>query len=182
MKTLIVCVISFCLLGTTAARAQSMLEYGALATAAGAAGAAAGQDEEKKEDDKDKGSGHAGGLAATMQHRIYDQSMKTAAERGVAILHQLGQGPVPPPGAQGEVVSRSAPAPAASPGSSGETARAQEAPAVSDRVKVVLNSGTVIEGRLMEQTAEHVRIESAGVAVTFFSDEVSRVLPADQAL
>ena|GEM_PF-2358143 len=167
----------FCLLGAPGVSAQSMLEYGTLLTATGAAGAAAGEDEEKDKDNKDKGPSRAGGLIGSTASRLYEEGMQTAAERGGALLGQAGRG-VPAPAAAEEkaaaarpVVSDAAAQPAA------QTAPGPEE-AAAGPVKVTLKNGRVVEGLLVEQTAEHVRIESAGVVVTFFMEEVSGVQTA----
>ncbi len=181
MKILIACVMLFSLMGTAAVSAQSMLEYGALLTATGAAAAAASKDDEQGEDDKGKGPSRAGGLIGSTATRLYDQSMQTTAQRGGAMLDQLGRGVATPPPAKEEAASRGATV-------SGAPAQPAQEPASSlgssesDLVKVILLSGKVLEGRLVEQTTDYVRIESAGVVVTFFSDEVSRVLVSGETL
>ena len=176
MRAPIACCVVFCLLYAPAASAQSMLEYGALLTATGAAGAAAAGEGEEKEDGEAKGSSRAGGIIGSTASRVYEQGMQTAAERSGALLGQVGRGVSTPPPAEEEEaapvrvrVTREEPPPdaaepAAGPGDAG-----------LGEVEVVLNDGTVVRGVLLEQTAEYVRVESAGVTVTFFGDEVANV-------
>ncbi len=184
MKTFIVSLVLLYLMGAAPVWAQSMLEYGALLTATGAAGAAASKDkdEEKEgEGDKDKGPSSAGGLIGSTASRLYGQSMQTAAQRGGALLGQLGHGVAMPasPAAKEEAASRGAAVSSAPAQPTGEPEPFLETPEPG-LVKIILKTGTVIEGRLVEQTNDFIRLESAGVVVTFFSDEISRVLAAGE--
>ncbi len=172
MKIFTVCLMIF-LTGPAVASAQSMLEYATLVSATGAAGAAQNKDDEQGKDDKGDRVSRAGGLIGGTATRLYDQSMQTAAQRGGALLGQLGRDV--PAGAKEKTTS-----PAAS-GLADGTQAAQEPvpleePSGPDLVKVFLRNGQVVEGRLVEQRPDYVRVESAGVVVTFFSDEISRVM------
>jgi len=172
MKILFICVgIFFC---AASVSAQSMLEYGALMSATGAAGAAAAGGEEE-EDGKPS---RPGGLIGSTTSRIYEQGMQAAADRGSALFGQLGQGMSmpsmdPKPLAPDNVFASSRDV---------EAAPAEEEDLGEGCVVVVLNSGKVVEGRLIEENADHVRVELAGVVVTFFRSEIASVRPAGEEL
>jgi len=43
-------------------------------------------------------------------------------------------------------------------------------------VKVYLKSGQVIEGKLVEQGNDHVKVEANGIVVTFFNEEIDKIV------
>ena len=46
----------------------------------------------------------------------------------------------------------------------------------NDIVKVYLKSGQVIEGKLVERGDDHVKVDCVGVAVTYFNEEIDKVV------
>ena len=176
-------VLVFCLMGAPVASAQSTLEYAALLSAQGAAGAAQNKDGNKDDDGQSGPSSGDGGLVGNGARRLYEQGIGTATQRGGALMQQLGAGVSAPPANAPSPAEEAVP-PAGSAAAAGtQPAQQQESagkPSSPDDAKVVLQSGQVVQGRLMEQTADYVRIESAGVAVTFFNEEVKRVEPAGE--
>jgi len=177
-------VLVFCLMRAPGASAQSMLEYATLLSAQGAADAAQKKDGKKDDDGQGGSSSGEGGLVGNAARQLYDQGMRTAAQRGGALMQQLGAG-VSAPTANAPSPAEEEATPSAESAAAAGTQPAQqqgpaEKPPASDAVKVVLQSGQVVEGRLVEKTADYVRIETAGVAVTFFNDEVARVVPAGE--
>jgi hypothetical protein len=42
-------------------------------------------------------------------------------------------------------------------------------------VKVYLKSGQVIEGKLVEQGDDHVKVEAEGIVVTYFNEEIDKI-------
>lgn len=51
-------------------------------------------------------------------------------------------------------------------------------PAFAD--SVYLRSGKVVEGRILEETADHVKIDLYGTSLTYFKEEIDRIEKADE--
>lgn len=43
------------------------------------------------------------------------------------------------------------------------------------RVKVTFSDGQIVEGKLVEQTRDYVRVDSVGLAMTYFTDVIWRI-------
>jgi hypothetical protein len=70
------------------------------------------------------------------------------------------------------------PVPAASRQEPVSPAPAAESPlsvGTGGKVRVLLKDGSVSEGRLIERTADHVKIDFEGVAITYYNDEFTKV-------
>lgn len=52
-------------------------------------------------------------------------------------------------------------------------------PALADTVK--LKNGTVVEGKILEKTADAVKMDVSGMTLTYYSDEIDTVQPAQEA-
>ncbi|MGE5279802.1 MAG: hypothetical protein ACM3L6_03545 [Deltaproteobacteria bacterium] len=176
MRPVIVAVMGL-FLAAGGASAQSMLEYATMVSAEGAAGAAQGE----KGKDKDKGSSHPGSLIGTTASRLYEKSMQTAAERGGALFGGLGQGREEhaSAGPSDQVPSSALPSGAGAVQLSPAQASTGGEP-VSGLAAVVLKNGTVVEGNIVEQASGYVRVDTEGVVVTFFRDEIDRIRPVEE--
>ncbi len=139
----------FFLLLCRAGYAQSTLEYATLLTRQAATGA-----------NKEKGAN----IATSAVKGVYGDSAG-ALSRGSALLQQAGQ---PAGDSSGDAVTSAQP-PSAEP--EDEPVAEDE----SENVKVYLESGQVIEGKLIERGDDYVKVESNGIVVTYFNEEIDKV-------
>jgi len=128
---------------------QSTLEYATLLTAAAGASKKKGND-----------------VAASAVNGVYSDSA-AAISRSSSLLQQAGGGRsvADTVAAQGGQAASDGPKPAAS-----------AAENASGLVKVYLNSGQVIEGKLIERGEDHVKVETNGIVVTFFNEEIDKIV------
>ncbi len=167
---------------TFIAKAQSTLEYSTLTSALG--GALAGGEGNKKEEGKDssqQGQGGATGLVGGATSRLYGESAGAMSSKAGSLLGQVGSG----------FGARQAESSAATSGANKakimefENEKTGTAKAAGEfqisggesqpYVKVYLKNGSIVEGVLLERRSDSIRVETAGVGVTYFSEEISKI-------
>jgi len=164
-----------------AARAQSTLEYTALT---GAVTAAAAAEEEKPKDSGDGGEGAgqdntAADVAGEAIAKIYGESGEALSTKGAALLGRLGGTP------QAQEAMAAAPdAPRTAELKMIEFEEQQEPPADGEKgaddvsagqgLRIYLKDGHIVEGKLLEETGDHYRIQTGGLDLTYFKDEIQK--------
>jgi hypothetical protein len=164
-----------------AAWAQSTLEYTALT---GAVTAAAAAEEEKPKDSGDKGEGAgqdntAADVAGEAIAKIYGESSEALSTKGAALLGQLGG---PSQAQEATAAAQDAPR-TAEPRMiefedqegppADEEKGAADAPA-GQGLRIFLKDGHVVEGKLLEEAGGHYRIQTGGLDLTYFKDEIQK--------
>ncbi len=157
-----------------AAQAQSAAEYSALTEAVTAA-AAAKKAEGAGAEERTGRESHAAGEAVT---KIYGEGGEALSAKGDALLKQLGGTPQADAAAESsprtaeprmiEFEDQGGPA-AGGGGKNGET----EIPA-GQGIRVYLKDGHVIEGKLLEETDARCQVQTGGVPLTYFKDEIQK--------
>lgn len=157
------------------AQAQSMIEYATLTTAAGASGAASGSDKDKA------ASGSASAASKVVDgavNKLYGESSSVMA-KGSELLKQAGGGVL----TQGQGAEKAS-APERGPVRAKiiEFKKEEESPddiiqAVPGAmmVRVNLKDGGSSDGALIEHTNEYVRIEVAGLPITYFAEQIDSI-------
>jgi hypothetical protein len=150
--------------------AQSMAEYGLLTASVAAAAAA-------KKSKGQQGTQAEGTDATTgMMSKVYGDSAD-ALNKGGALLGQVGEG-------FGTPSKEQAPEPTeekkeeAAPPKEEVTPKEEAAPPKEENnlTKLYLKSGSVIEGTVVEKDDNHVKLESFGIAVTYFTEEIEKIV------
>lgn len=164
-----------------AARAQSTLEYTALT---GAVTAAAAAKEEKPKDSggegEEAGQGNrAADVAGEAIAKIYGESGEALSTKGAALLGQLGG---TPQAQESAAAAQDAPRTAElkmiefedqEEPPAGEKKGAADAPA-GQGLRIYLKDGHVVEGKLLEEAGDHYRIQTGGLSLTYFKDEIQK--------
>src|SRR5512135_3109726 len=141
--------------------AQSTLEYATLIseTSAAAAGAA-GHKKNQSQNDTQTNDSDQGPIGSGLSS-LYGQAGDAMSQKSGGFLGQLGQ----PAGA----ATAPAETPSPSPAPQANAPAAQEAPGPKS-VSVLLRNGLTITGALVERNADYIKVDSAGVVVTYFTD------------
>lgn len=160
--------ILFCLMGilllmSGVVEAQSMLEYSTLTTATTAAAVKAKGGKGQDQKGQQASSAENSGLVEGAMTNLYGETDQMLSSRSASLLGQVGlpqtAKEVPQPSAP---VSESAPTPPPS-----------EQPASS--VSLYLNTGKTVQGKLVEQNEDYVKVDIEGVTTTYFREEISKV-------
>jgi hypothetical protein len=167
--------IIFLLSGT--ALAQSTAEYGALTTGVTAAAAKAqkGNAQGQAQGSQDFSTESPGFVEGAMA-KLYGDSVATMSTRGAALIGQAGS-----PGTwireTADAVSTSSNASAVTTVATPVSTQASSSTSGSSvpLVTLRLKSGQVVKGELVEKTKDYVKVDAAGVGVTYFNDEIERV-------
>lgn len=163
------------LLASGSAREQSILEYSTLTTAVGASGA--GQQKGDAGSQGDTPASVASGVVTGATDKLYGESASVLS-RGGALLKQAGVGV----GVAGEAVG---------PGTrenspinakiiefkdeAGSLDKPSDPEPPDITVRVNLSDGSKAEGTLVEHTDGYVRINIAGVDMTYFADGIKSI-------
>lgn len=152
---------------SSVAQAQSTLEYSTLISAVGAAGSSAKK--EKTKDQNQQGQGEASsttapgaGIIGSALQKLHSDTQSVLSRSG-SMMGQIGSGT--PANPQNLTV-----APEIKPVS--PVAAAKSGPS---KVKVYLKSGHTIEGTIIGQDDRSIKIDTDGVPVTYFNEEISRI-------
>lgn len=178
-----VCFVCVCVVSDMA-RAQSTLEYTAL-TGAVAAAAAAKKEKPKNSEEETEGTGQsktAADVAGEAMAKMYGEGAGVLSSKGAGFLSRIGG----VPGAQEATAAAENGTRTAQPrliefeeqdraaGSAGGPKGAAEAPAGLG-IRVFLKDGHVVEGKLLEESADHYRVQTGGLDLTYFQEEIDRV-------
>ncbi|WP_128699193.1 hypothetical protein [Candidatus Velamenicoccus archaeovorus] len=165
---------------TDAAQAQSAAEYSALTEAVAAAAAAKkekpeGTGAEKRAGRESPTAADAAGEAVT---KAYGEDGEAFSAKGDTLLKQLGGTPQADASAESsprtaeprmiEFEDRDGPA-AGGGGKNGEA----EIPA-GQGIRVYLKDGHVVEGKLLEEADGRCQVQTGGVSLTYFKDEIQK--------
>lgn len=156
--------------------AQSTLEYTSLLTAQGGAAAAGAGKKEKKENGEAGTAGQSSGLVGGAMKTIYADTSNTLMKSS-SLLGQVGGGAgasafvSPIKGIERTTADEDL-------GTNRVKNEASTDVVANTLVKVRLRSGQVIQGNLIERTGSHIKLEAAGVVVTYFAEEVASITPA----
>jgi hypothetical protein len=161
--------------------AQSTLEYSILTSGQGALGAKNVKD--KKSAQGQEAAAEGQNSVAGAASNVIQQGVDAALTRGSTLLGQAGAGLHGPQAAllkkPAETVSSPAPE-VSDQGSTQKTDKKPEKPAADEENssldKVYLRSGQVISGTLVEQNDQSVKLNTEGVVVTYFPQEVEKVV------
>lgn len=176
--------IAISLVLSEAAMAQTTLEYGALV------GGVTAATEAKKEKSKDQDQGEsrsssgASGLAGQTMSKLYGESSQVMLSKTSSLLGQVGGG-----GSSEQTnstVSKEITAPAQKTkiieSDEKDSTAVPQAPSSSpsdteagSSVKVHLKSGSIIQGKKVEQKDGYIKIDTSGIVVTYFNEEIEQI-------
>jgi|GEM_PF-1089999 len=164
-----------------AAQAQSTLEYTAL-TGAVTAAAAAKKEKPKDSGGEEEGAGQgstAADVAGQAIAKIYGESSEALSTKGAALLGQLGG-----PSQTQEATAAAQDAPRTAELKMIEFEDQDEPPAGEKKgvadvpaghgLRIYLKDGHVVEGELLEEKGDHYRIQTGGLGLTYFKDEIQK--------
>lgn len=154
----------FFLLLCSSVFAQSMAEYGLLTTSVAAAAAAS-----KKGKGQQGAQAEGAGVATDAMSKVYGDSAGALNKAG-DLLGQVGEGFGAPSEARASEPAEEIKEEAALPKE--EAAPKEE----NNLTKLYLKSGSVIEGTVVEKDDNHVKLETSGIAVTYFTEEIEKIV------
>ncbi|MDD5019977.1 MAG: hypothetical protein PHH75_00340 [Candidatus Omnitrophica bacterium] len=173
------CLFAFC----DGVLAQSTLEYTTLTGGMAAAAKAGRQKARVSNEEEAAGSGgDASGIVGEAMTQLYSESGQALASKGPRFLSQVGSGPAAQnavsgtgeeagPSSGAKVITFEEDAAGTGP----DEAQGDEAAVSGQKVRVHFKSGPVIEGRLVEERENDVRVESEGIILTYFKEEIAKV-------
>lgn len=156
------------LAASSSLEAQSTLEYTTLMSTVGAAGAAKGKKakSEGTQGEQEPGNAEGPGLVSEAAQKVFTEGSQ-AMSKSASLLGQVGSG-MQPAGETKPATTTETPA---------KAAPEENPPAETNRssAKVYLNSGTVIEGDIVERKDDYVKVNTAGIVVTYFNEEIAKI-------
>lgn len=181
----ILCSITIFFLSSLLAEAQSTLEYAALATSVAAATNAKKEKTQVQDQEASQASSEGTpGLTTGTMTKIYSETNQAMSSKVGALLGQVGGYPLP---------KQSNPTPTQTITTVSEKSRTNEPEnknqattnptqdknsqnSRSDSsVKIYLKNRHVIQGKMIEQKDDSIKIDLEGTPVTFFKEEIDRI-------
>ena len=156
----ILCFITIFLLLSGLAEAQSTLEYAALTeTVAAAAKAKKEKTQNQSQEESQSSSWGTSNVATGMMTKLYGESGQAMSSKAGSLLGQLG------PENKDSTITNTNPVQNETP-SNAQT---------DSTVKIYLKNGRIIQGKLVEQKDDHLKVDLEGVTVTFFKEEIDHI-------
>ena len=156
---------------SSVAQAQSTLEYSTLISAVGAAGSSAKKEKSKDQNEQGQGessntaaAGIGAGIVGPAIQKVYGDTEGVLSRSG-SMMGQIGSSA--PANPQNLTVA---------PETKPVSPSIEKASVPSNvNVKVYLKSGNIIEGKIVGQDDHSVKIDTDGIPVTYFNEEISRI-------
>ncbi len=149
-------VLGFFLTVSGLSEAQSTLEYSTLISSVSAAASKA-KKEKGKDGARQEGQESSGipGMVSDATQKVYGESSQLMS-KSASMLGQVGGGMQ---------------------AAQTDTARTPEVKPASQEAKttVYLKNGSVIEGNIVERKDDYIKIDTAGILVTYFKEEIDRI-------
>ena len=177
-------VLGFFLTVSSLSEAQSTLEYSTLISSVSAAASKA-KKEKGKDGARQEGQESSGipGMVSDATQKVYGESSQLMS-KSASILGQVGGG-MQAAQAQTPQAPEITPAPQETQATEPET---KETPATKTTpeektseekkeplTKVYLKNGSVIEGNIVERKDDYIKIDTSGIPVTYFKEEIDRI-------
>ena len=145
----ILCFVAIFLFLSGLAETQSTLEYAALTeTVAAAAKAKKEKTQNQNQEESQSSSWGTSNIATGMMTKLYGDSNQAMSSKAGSLLGQLG-----------------------SPAQNENPSNTQ----TGSSVRIYLKNGRIIQGKLVEQKDDHLKVDLEGVTVTFFKEEIDRI-------
>lgn len=168
MKTLLYFMAIFLLLSGLA-EAQSTLEYATLTeTVAAAAKVKKEKIQNQSQEESQASSWGTSNVASGMMTKLYGESGQAMSSKAGSLLGQLGSPTLPK---QTNSENKDSMITNTNPVQNETPSNAQ----TDSTVKIYLKNGRIIQGKLVEQKDDHLKVDLEGVTVTFFKEEIDRI-------
>ena len=176
--------IAISLMLSEAAKAQTTLEYGALVGSVTAATEAKKEKSKGQDQEEPQSSSGASGLAGQTMSKLYGESSQVMSSKGSSLLEQVGGGglseqtdsttskEIRTPAQKTKIIESEKKDSTTVPQAPSQTPSDTE---VDSSVKVHLKSGSIIQGKKVEQKDDYIKIDTSGIVVTYFNEEIEQV-------